>query len=95
MRPKDIAEKVNGKFYFTVKHFAWATHRSEQSVRFLISKGNRLRKLKATWDRGRRMIPYSELTEYPFTVSGRAQEEVYHYDEDGAIAREEVKSGTT
>jgi hypothetical protein len=83
MKPRDICEEINGKFYFTVKHFAWATKRSEQSVRFLMCYGNRIRKLKVERIGDKPYIPYEELTEFPFTLPGRNTREVYHYTEAG------------
>lgn len=83
MKPMDMTEELNGERYFNVKSFAIATKRSEQNVRFLMSYGNRIRKLKVEYIMGKPLIPYSELTEFPFTVSGRFNREVYHYNEDG------------
>ena len=85
MNPIDMTEVINGERYFTVKSFAIATNRSEQSVRFLMSYGNRLRKLKVDYKMGKPLIPYSELTEFPFTMPGRNSVDVYHYDETGSI----------
>jgi hypothetical protein len=75
--------EINGTRYFAVKSYAYATKRSQQNVRFLMSYGNKFRKLRVVYIAGKPMIPYSELTEYPFTVPGRNSKEVYHYDEDG------------
>jgi len=85
MRPVDMTEEINGERYFSVRTFAEATKRSEQSVRFLMSYGNRIRKLTVVYVMDKPLIPYSELTEFPFTLPGRNNEEVYHYDEDGVI----------
>ena len=83
MRPVDMTVEINGKRYFEVKNYAWATNRSQQNVRFLMSYGNKFRKLKVEYVAGKPMIPWEELTEYPFTVPGRNSKEVYHYNEDG------------
>lgn len=85
MKPKDMSDEINGELYFTVKHFALATNRSEQNVRFLMSYGNRIRKLKVVRIAEKPMIPYSELTEFPFTVAGRNSMGVYHYTEEGIM----------
>lgn len=85
MKPRDMTEAINGELYFTVNNFALATNRSAQNVRFLMSYGNRIRKLKVVRIADRPMIPYSELTEFPFTVAGRNSAEVYHYTEDGIV----------
>ena len=83
MRPIDMTIEVNGARYFAVKDYAWATRRSPQNVRFLMSYGNRIRKLKVVYLAGKPMIPWAELTAYPFTVPGRNSQEVYHYTEEG------------
>jgi hypothetical protein len=85
LKPKDITEEINGARYFTVNNFAYATKRSPQNVRSLISYGNRIRRLKTIRLAGKPLIPYSELLEFPFTVAGRHSTEVYHYTEDGEI----------
>ncbi len=92
MNPKDMTEVLNGERYFTVKGFATATNRSEPSVRFLMAYGNRIRKLKVEYMASKPLIPYSELLEYPFTLPGRNSHEVYHYNEEGKIVAEELKS---
>lgn len=83
MKPQDMTEVLDGERYFTVKTFAIATNRSEANVRFLMSYGNRLRKLKVVYKFSKPLIPYTELMEFPFTLPGRNSEVVYHYDEDG------------
>ena len=85
MKPMDMTEVINDKRFFTVKNFAIATNRSEQNVRFLMSYGNRLRKLRVEYIMDKPLIPYSELTEFPFTLPGRNSDEVYHYNEEGNI----------
>lgn len=83
MRPIDMTFEHDGKRYFEVKNFAWATNRSVQNVRFLMSYGNKIRKLKVEYIGSRPFIPFSELTEFPFTVPGRNNDRVFHYDEEG------------
>lgn len=92
MNSLDMTEVLNDERYFTVKGFAIATKRSEQSVRFLMSYGNRIRKLKTVYKMTKPLIPYSELTEFPFTLPGRNSTEVYHYDANGNIVTEENAS---
>lgn len=84
-----LADLINEELYFTVKHFALATNRSEQNVRFLMCYGNRIRKLKVTRIADKPMIPYSELMEFPFTVAGRNSDTIFHYTEDGQISEEQ------
>lgn len=95
MRPRDLAEYVNGEMYFTVKWFARVTMRSEQNVRYLMARGNRIRRLKVVRIFDKPMIPYSEMLEFPFTTPGRGSKVIYHYDEDGRpiVEGEEVHSG--
>lgn len=75
--------ELGGARYFEVKNFAWATSRSVQNVRFLMSYGNKFRRLRVVYVGDKPLIPWEELTQYPFTVPGRNSKEVYHYDEDG------------
>lgn len=85
MRPCDLVDIINEEKYFTVKNFALATSRSEQNVRFLMSYGNRIRKINIVYFAGKPMIPFSELTEYPFTMPGRNSATIYHYNIQGII----------
>lgn len=71
---------INDQLYYTVKDFAKLTNRTEQSVRLLISKGNRVRKLKVDYIAGKPLIPCEELTGFPFTTSGRGSE-IYYLEE--------------
>ena len=76
---------INDKTYYTVKDFARLTNKTEQTIRKLYNIGNRIRKLKGLYIANRLFILTSELTEYPFTVSGRNSRTVYHYDQEGVI----------
>lgn len=82
---KDRALNINGVLYFDVKTFAKVTNSSEQRIRVLMSRGNTRRKLKCKRIAGKPLIPYTELTEFPFTTPGR-KPEVYYYNEEGKIA---------
>jgi hypothetical protein len=88
MMPIDLSIEINKQRLFTVRTFALATKRSEQNVRFLLSYGNRIRKLQVIYIAGKPMIPATELTEYPFTLPGRYSNKVYHYDQYGNIKEE-------
>lgn len=83
---------INGKKYYTIKQFAILTNRTEQSVRFLIYKGNRIRKLQREILFRKIFIPAEELTDYPFTCVGPSTDDpdegVYHYNELGQIVNE-------
>jgi hypothetical protein len=83
MVPRDYAEELNGRLYFTVQAFALVTKKSQQSIRFLMAYGNRIRKLRVEYIFDKPLIPYEELTEFPFTLSGRNSKSVYHYNEAG------------
>lgn len=90
MKPIDYAQEIEGRLFFTVKDFAWVTKRSEVNVRFLMSRGNRLRKLHVVRFGGKPFIPYKEMLEFPFTLPGRNNKEIYFYDEEGCpIVRRE------
>lgn len=94
MKPKNFTQLINGNLYFTVKHFAWVTKRSEVNVRFLMSRGNRIRKLRIVRFGEKPYIPYEEMLEFPFTLPGRNSKQIYHYTEDGhpQTSREEVQN---
>lgn len=70
---------INGKKVVTIKQFAAVTNRSTESVRQLISKGNRIRKIKVVHFGDKPYIPFSEIENYPFTVSGRSSKTVYKF----------------
>ena len=76
--------QIDGDLYHTIAQFAWITNRSESSVRLLISKGNRIRKLITRYFGGKPFVPRDELTGFPFTLPGRALR-VYHYRDDGSV----------
>lgn len=84
-KPKDFTIDVGGELYFTVNAFARVTHREPQTIRRYIISGNRIRKLRIIRVAEKPLIPYVELLEFPFTVSGRHSTEVYHYDENGKV----------
>ena len=83
MKPIDLTIEINGGTYFTIRDFAVVTKRSEQNVRFLISKGNRIRKLKVSHWADKPYVPYAELSEFPFTMPGRNSKRIYYYTENG------------
>ena len=75
--------------YYTVKKFAKLVGRTEQTIRYLITHGNIIRKLAANHEFGHIMIPVSEYTEFPFTEPGRGA--VYHtYNLDGTLTQGNV-----
>lgn len=63
--------EINGEPYWTVAQFAILTNKKEQTIRYLILNGNRVRKLKAISIGGKPFVLASELFEYPFIVTGR------------------------
>jgi hypothetical protein len=70
--------------YYDVHTFAELTKRSEQSVRLLIGKGNRLRKHLESIKIGHTLlVPKIELTEFPFCCAGRSKL-VLRFHEDGS-----------
>ena len=74
-----------------ISEFCRLEGRSIQSARYLIEKGNSIRKLKAFRDRSRLMIPILEIEGYPYTNRGylSSENEVYHYskNKDGLYER--------
>ena len=54
---------INGQDYYTIKQFAELTNRTEQSVRYLIKHGNRIRVLAHTTIGEKPFVLASELTE--------------------------------
>lgn len=79
-----------------IAEFADITHRSIQSTRALIEKGNVVRHLKFYRDRSRLMIPVAELYGYPLVKAGHSEgvRQIFHYDnvqkEDGTVVIEKV-----
>ncbi len=78
----DTYVTVNDVDYYDVKVFAELTNRTEQAIRLLVIKGNRLRKLKSIKVGPTILIEKSELTEYPFACAGRSKT-VVMFDEHG------------
>lgn len=74
-----------------ISEFCRLEGRSIQSARYLIEKGNSIRKLKYFRDRSRLMIPIIEIEGYPYTNRGylSSESEVYHYrkNESGIYER--------
>jgi len=91
----DLTIEINGNTYFTIKDFATVTKRSQQNVRFLISKGNRIRKLKVSHFADKPYVPYTELFEFPFTTAGRNSKRIYHYKENGSSQEEKTDERST
>jgi hypothetical protein len=85
MNPLELVDVIDGECYFTVKNFALATNRSQQNIRFLMTYGNRIRKLVIIRIAEKPLIPFSELLEFPFTVAGRNTTTVFHYNAEGKI----------
>lgn len=81
--------KIGKISYYTVSQMAAVTHRSDQAIYKLISKGNCIRKMKCLNIAGRILIPTSELTEFPFTPVGvDSASRVYYYDNEGNVIEE-------
>lgn len=65
------------KPYLHIKYFAQVTHRSVQSIRSLIHKGNRCRRMHFLRDRSRLYIPLTELWGFPFIQNRNNL--IFHY----------------
>jgi len=74
--------KIDGIDCYSVHTFALLTERSEQTIRLLINKGNRLASLKARKVEDNWYIPCTELTDFPFCYPGRSMY-VDRFDEHG------------
>jgi len=62
---------VEGEDCWTVKQFSVLTEKDPGTIRMLITKGNRLRKIKVIRVAGKPFILAKELFEFPFVVNGR------------------------
>lgn len=79
-----IPTEIDGVKVYTVRQFATIVERTDQTILNLISKGNKIRKLKAIKLGNKPYVLASELTEFPFTLSGKG-DEIYYYNDKGAI----------
>lgn len=79
---------VNGDNYFSLSQFAYLVDRSEASIRHLISKGNKIRKLKVCYFNKVPLIPEKELFDFPFLLRGRNPK-----DSQGTISKYFLKDG--
>lgn len=61
---------VEGREYFFVDQFARLTDKKDATIRLLITKGNRIRKLKSINFGGKPLILASELFDFPFVTKG-------------------------
>jgi hypothetical protein len=62
---------IEGQDYFTVDQFSKLTNKSQQTIRVLILKGNRIRKLSSITIGGKPFIISTELFNFPFVTTGR------------------------
>lgn len=78
---KLVVYTINGEQYLHIQSFVDLIDRRQQSTRHLIYDGNSVRRLKATRDRSRILIPVKELIGYPFINQGKQLngKDVYHY----------------
>jgi hypothetical protein len=73
---------INSDKYYDLQTFADITNRSAQSIRLLIGKGNRFRKIDYL-KLGRALyIEEHELVDFPFACAGRSKL-VLRYTKDG------------
>ncbi|NIU83373.1 MAG: helix-turn-helix domain-containing protein [Candidatus Thorarchaeota archaeon] len=75
---------LDKELVYTVRQFAAITEKSDQTIINLVNKGNRIRKLKAIKIGRKVFIKASELTEFPFTCSGKSGN-IYYYNKNGSI----------
>ena len=94
MKVKGIqTTNINGEDYWLVNQFAKLTQRTEGSIRVLINKGNRIRKLKCIKFGGKPFIESEELFDFPFVICGQPSKigtfVEQFYMESGQLLREE------
>jgi len=73
---------INQTPCYTVKKFAKLTKRTENTIRYLVNRGNSIRKLKAIRIDSRLFILSTELIQYPFLDMGNGAKP-YHFTETG------------
>lgn len=62
---------IEGQEYLGVGQIADLTNRTVETIYALISRGNRIRKMKSILFFSRRLVPVEELFEFPFVICGR------------------------
>ena len=65
--------EVNGAKYYDIQTFADLTKRSAQSIRLLVGKGNRFRKIDHLKLGQMLLINDYELSNFPFACAGRSK----------------------
>lgn len=86
---------LDGRDYWTVSQFSKLTNRKEGTIRVLISKGNRIRKLETKKLGGKPFILAEELFNFPFVITGRPADmgdyiEQYEIQEDELVVVERL-----
>lgn len=72
--------RIGDTDYIHISEFAELLEHSVQSIRHLCFGGGGRRPMRHIRDGSRVLIPVTELTEYPFTNSGRGgSDQIYHY----------------
>ena len=66
--------KIDGVDCVSIMQFAKITKRSDNSIRHLITYGNKIRKMKTIRAGGKPFVPLSELFDFPFVQCGRHDE---------------------
>jgi hypothetical protein len=79
----DRHSNIDGIEYYTIETMADITYRSEQAIRLLCNKGNRIDKLRYIKFGVAVLIPISELIRFPFASAGRSKL-VMRYNADGS-----------
>lgn len=65
---------IDGDYYWTINQFAQLTGKTEGSIRMLLSRGNKIRKLCVKHFHNKPYIPYNELFDFHFVEKGRPTE---------------------
>jgi len=66
----EVSININGQAYWTVRQFSNLTDKEQGTIRVLINKGNRLRRLKTVKIARKPFILASELFDFPFVING-------------------------
>ena len=88
--------EIDKEYYFTIKEFSQVIKKSKSTVRALIDRGSKVRKLKIMKVENKVFIPLSELFEFPFVVRGNFSNkaviiEKFYFNANCKLISKEVK----
>jgi hypothetical protein len=65
-----VVSLIDGKKYYDISTFCALTNKTFSNIKSLITKGNKVRKLKSIRHLNKTFIDINELREYPYATSG-------------------------